>query len=96
MGLEELSLMELREKAKNAEIKNVSKFKKDELISILKEKLEENQTQEKDTSVQKNDFKEIVTAEGYKLTNEGDEVAEGILEVLFTYSKRCLCITNSN
>lgn len=44
MGLEELSLMELREKAKNAEIKNVSKFKKDELISILKEKLEENQT----------------------------------------------------
>ena len=82
MGLEELSLMELREKAKNAEIKNVSKFKKDELISILKEKLEENQTQEKDTSVQKNDFKEIVTAEGYKLTNEGDEVAEGILEVL--------------
>ena len=82
MGLEELSLMELREKAKNAEIKNVSKFKKDELISILKEKLEENQPQEKDTSVQKNDFKEIVTAEGYKLTNEGDEVAEGILEVL--------------
>ena len=82
MGLEELSLMELREKAKNVEIKNVSKFKKDELISILKEKLEENQPQEKDTSVQKNDFKEIVTAEGYKLTNEGDEVAEGILEVL--------------
>ena len=82
MGLEELSLMELREKAKNAEIKNVSKFKKDELISILKEKLEENQPQEKDTTVQKNDFKEIVTAEGYKLTNEGDEVAEGILEVL--------------
>ena len=82
MGLEELSLMELREKAKNAEIKNVSKFKKDELISILKEKLEENQPQEKDASVQKNDFKEIVTAEGYKLTNEGDEVAEGILEVL--------------
>ena len=82
MGLEELSLMELKEKAKNAEIKNISKFKKDELISILKEKLEETQSQEKDSIAQKSDFKEIVTEEGYKLTNEGDEVVEGILEVL--------------
>ena len=37
MDLEELSLTELREKAKDAGIKSATKFKKDELISILKE-----------------------------------------------------------
>ena len=34
MDLEELSLTELREKAKDAGIKSATKFKKDELISI--------------------------------------------------------------
>ena len=80
MELEELSLTELREIAKKDGIKNSSKFKKDELISILKEKnIEENKTEE---PVEKNDFKEIITEEGYKLTSEGDEVVDGILEVL--------------
>ena len=78
MELEELSLTELKEKAKSEGIKNTSKFKKEELISILKEK---NGQEETDTA-EKSNFKEVVTEEGYKLTSEGDEVVEGILEVL--------------
>ncbi len=78
MELEELSLAELKEKAKSEGIKNTSKFKKEELISILKEK---NGQEETDTT-EKSNFKEVVTEEGYKLTSEGDEVVEGILEVL--------------
>ena len=79
MELQELSLTELREKAKDEGIKNISKFKKEELVSILEEKLSNNiKTETAETS----NFKEVVTEEGYKLTSEGDEVVEGILEVL--------------
>ena len=78
MELEELSLTELKEKAKSEGIKNTSKFKKEELISILKEK----SGQEETDTAEKRNFKEVVTEEGYKLTSEGDEVVEGILEVL--------------
>ena len=80
MELEELSLIELREKAKDEGIKNPTKFKKDELISILKEKMSENNVQA--VTEVKSEFKEVITEEGYKLTSEGDEVVEGILEVL--------------
>lgn len=78
MDLDNLSLTELREQAKEAGIKSTSKFKKEELISILKEKLGDKE-QEKNNNTE---FKEIITEEGYKLTSEGDEVVEGILEVL--------------
>ena len=80
MELQELSLAELRERAKNEGLKNTSKFKKEDLISILREKMSEKNVQA-DTD-EKSDFKEIITEEGYKLTSEGDEVVEGILEVL--------------
>ena len=80
MELQELSLSELRERAKNEGLKNTSKFKKEDLISILREKMSEKNVQA-DTD-EKSDFKEIITEEGYKLTSEGDEVVEGILEVL--------------
>lgn len=76
MNFDDLSLAELKEKAKEEGLKNISKFKKEELINILNEyekTLEENV---------ENDFKEITTEEGYKLTSESDEVVEGILEVL--------------
>ena len=82
MNLEDLSLTELRDKAKEEGIKSTSKFKKEELISILKEKLGDNGIVEKKEEAEKSDFKEIITEEGYKLTSEGDEVVEGILEVL--------------
>ena len=80
MDLEELSLTELREKAKDAGIKSATKFKKDELISILKEENVEKVAEEPEE--EKKEFKEVITKEGYKLTSEGDEVVEGILEVL--------------
>ena len=82
MELEELSLIELREKAKEEGIKSTSKFKKEELISILKEKMNDKKVAEPTENTEKSEFKEIVTEEGYKLTSEGDEVVEGILEVL--------------
>lgn len=81
MKLDDLSLVELREKAKEGGIKNISKFKKEELILILREKGEEEQAKN-ESIAEKPDFKEIITEEGYKLTSEGDEVVEGILEVL--------------
>ena len=80
MDLEELSLTELREKAKDAGIKSATKFKKDELISILKEENVDKEAEEPEE--EKKEFKEVITKEGYKLTSEGDEVVEGILEVL--------------
>ena len=80
MDLEELSLTELREKAKDAGIKSATKFKKDELISILKEENIDKVAEEPEE--EKKEFKEVITKEGYKLTSEGDEVVEGILEVL--------------
>ena len=68
MDLNELSLTELKEIAKEKKIKNISKLKKEELINEIS-KLEESS-------------KTIVNvAEGYKLS-EGDEIVEGILEVL--------------
>ena len=81
MDLEELSLTELREKAKDAGIKSATKFKKDELISILKEENVDKVAEEPEDE-EKKEFKEVITKEGYKLTSEGDEVVEGILEVL--------------
>ena len=82
MDLEELSLTELREKAKDAGIKSATKFKKDELISILKEENVDVDKVAEEPEEEKKEFKEVITKEGYKLTSEGDEVVEGILEVL--------------
>ena len=82
MNLNDLSLSELKEKAKEEGIKNISKFKKDELINILSEHMEsESESTHLKTSEESN-FKEITTEDGYKLTSELDEVVEGILEVL--------------
>ena len=69
MELEKLNLTDLRVKAKEKGIKNITKLKKDELISLLTEK-------EKDYNTTNSNGNE------YKLTNEGDEFVEGILEVL--------------
>ena len=76
MNYEDLTLQELKDLAKEKGLKNISKLKKEDLISFLNELKKD---EEKDL---KNDFVEKTTAEGYKLTAEGDEVAEGILEVL--------------
>ena len=71
MNFDDLSLTELKEKAKEIGLKNISKYKKDELINLLKENNKE--LSKNNNSTMPND---------YKLTNDGDEIAEGILEVL--------------
>ncbi|MGN1352041.1 MAG: transcription termination factor Rho, partial [Clostridia bacterium] len=79
MDFESMSFAELKELAKEKGVKNISKFKKDDVIAILKDiTFEETDT----TQEQQSSFKEITTEEGYKLTNEGDEIVTGILEVL--------------
>ena len=67
-NLEELTLTELKEIAKENEIKNISKLKKEELIELL-------------SNNSKTDNSEEIN-ERYKITNEGDFIVEGILEVL--------------
>ncbi len=65
-NIENLSLSELKEIAKNKEIKNISKLKKEELIKLLSEE---------DSLPEEN-------IERYKVTSETDTIVEGILEVL--------------
>ncbi len=75
MNLEDFSLSELRELAKNKNIKGYSKYKKSELINLLNDDVKENSN---------NEHVDTVT-EGkttYKLTNDDDKISEGILEVL--------------
>ncbi len=73
MDYEKLTIAELKELCKEKEIKNVSGLKKNELIELLSS--QEKNVQESEAIEQK------TTEEGYKLS-EGDEVVEGILEVL--------------
>ena len=77
MNYEDLSLIELREIAKEKEIKNVSKLKKQELIEVLK-KSSKSETTTNETKVQTNREQE----DSYKPNNENDQIAEGILEVM--------------
>ncbi|MBO4815874.1 MAG: transcription termination factor Rho [Clostridia bacterium] len=72
MELEELSLLELKEKAKEKGLKNLSKLKKEEIILKLKETEDINEDKLSDNSQDTS----------YKLTSDGDEFVEGILEVL--------------
>lgn len=76
MNYEELSSQELKEIAKEKGLKNISKLKKEDLINFL------NEVEQEQKEVEKEPFVEKITEEGYKLTSEGDEVVEGILEVL--------------
>lgn len=80
MDFEKCTLVELRQLAKEKGIKNVSKLKKEELIEILSNLSEESI---KVSSKQKvNTNKTDEQSSGYKITNEDDEIVEGILEVL--------------
>ncbi len=68
--MENKSLVELREIAKERGLTNISKLKKDELINLL------NQNEE--TTNKKVDSNDTT----YKVNNEDDRIVEGILEVL--------------
>jgi len=73
MDFSNYTLVELRQLAKEKGLQNVSKLKKDEIINILSNT--DNTIIDSEEIPAKGDS-------GYKLTNEGDEIVEGILEVL--------------
>lgn len=72
MTFKELTLQELKKHAKDLGLKNITKFKKEELIDVLENLNKKN----------KSENQKKVKEEGYKITNEEDQIAEGILEVL--------------
>lgn len=79
MDLEQFTLSELRQLAKNKGIKGFTKYKKEELIILLNDgKIEEKQEIEEkiDSPIQLNENS------NYQLTNDDDKIVEGILEVL--------------
>ncbi len=76
MELEGLSLIDLKNLAKDKGISNVSKLKKAELIEKILENY--NAKKEEKEDVEKNNSNQVE----YKLTGENDEYVEGILELL--------------
>ena len=85
----EMNLVQLRLLARNNNVKNISKLKKDELIEILEQILGSKKEEKKDfveEQVEENENPEMIeTSDGeatYKVTNEDDKIVEGILEVL--------------
>ena len=70
MELENLSLVELKEMAKEKGVKNISKYKKDELIDVLTKNSSDTTTNQD------------LEGEKYKVTSETDSIVQGILEVL--------------
>lgn len=101
-NLEEMNLLTLKKIAKECNIKNISKLKKEELIEILKqislpeaylqeESEEYNKSNKSNNENNENNDKETVEKQydengnriiDYKLTNDGDEIVEGILDIL--------------
>ena len=73
MNIENYTVAELKELAKEKGLKNISKLNKDELFELLNE---ENKVEETKAFNTNND------SERYKVTNEEDSIVEGILEVL--------------
>ena len=88
LDLDEMTLTELKELAKQNNIKNISKLKKEELITVLKQVIKNENNVIKDNNVSENIKVERQYDENgnsivdYKLTNEGDSIVEGILEIL--------------
>ena len=96
MDFEKCTLVELRQLAKEKGILNVSKLKKNELISLLSEKSKNINTSnnlgsingqaKKEEIINSNVAKEepdnMDECNTYKVTNADDQIIEGILEVL--------------
>lgn len=91
MDLENSTLVELRQLAKEQGVKNVSKLKKEELIEILStqnKKEERNEVESKRTfypnlrNGEETNEPVLEAGEGYKLTSEDDRIVQGILEIL--------------
>lgn len=83
MNLNECTLVELRQLAKERGIKNVSKLKKEDLIDILSEGKDKVENNEQNTNENINEnILSTSSSVSYKVTNQDDEIVEGILEVL--------------
>ncbi len=72
MDYENMSLTELKDIAKGKNIKNISKYKKEELIEVIKNS----------EDIPKETAEQSVDESSYKVTNDDDQIVEGILEVL--------------
>lgn len=84
LNFDEMTLTDLKSLAKEHNIKNISKLKKDELILILKQILNSSDsTTQEDEKAEKRQYHVNETHSiDYKLTNDGDEIVEGILDIL--------------
>ena len=93
LDLENMTLLELRNFAKEHNIKNISKLKKEELVALLnqikdssKPKVEEVDKEElrydENDDEQMEELSESGSTIEYKVTNDDDQIVEGILEVL--------------
>ena len=80
MELESLSLADLKELAKMKGITNVSKLKKSELIEQILAVTTSSETLK--TEDKEEITEEVDTNASYSISNEGDEIAEGILDLL--------------
>ena len=80
--LENMTMPKLKELAKQFDIKNISKLKKDELIEMLSQILNQNNSIKREEKVEKEENNTSEEMSGYKLTTEGDEIVEGILDIL--------------
>ena len=85
-NLEDMTIADLKQLAKENNIKNISKLKKEELVNILKQiqnKTEETVNlkydSEDDEAENLDELNESVIT--YQVNNEEDEIIEGILEV---------------
>ena len=94
MDYKDYTLVELRQLAKEHGAKNVSKLKKEELLDFLENdgnsRKQESEDMKNNTKFDNSEELEVMDEErveefnslGYKLTNNGDKIVEGILEVL--------------
>ena len=106
MNIDDCTLVELRQLAKEKGVKNVSKLKKEELIELLNSNEPQTNNENTDTATDTenidnqniqstntqgvykltNDEEQLEDVEeaiiDYKVTNDDDEIVEGILEVL--------------
>lgn len=86
--LEGMTLLELKALAKENNIKNITKLKKEDLITVLKQVIKsESKVEEIEERIEKKPVERHYNENGdaivdYKLTNEGDEIVEGILDIL--------------
>ena len=85
MDLKNLTLTELKKLGTEKGIKNISKLKKEEIISILTEGLDDVVVPQNVEYTEESNLIEEQKEKnntGYKITNADDQIAEGILEVL--------------